>query len=387
MTPPAPPGRVWAHVGQPFEPAAYDVLVIGAGRMGSAAALFLRQLAPEARLLLIEEGGLPNEDGATILAPGVWTLAGLPEAHHAAAHWTRGAAQTLGDVSWQARPHVTLHPTPGPGRLPVEEALREHPQSLALLDPAALPWAEVDPHAATYRPGSLALRAAQQAVALGADLLLNTRAALCGGGEVQLERLTVTNTHQIVTHETHRQGAPTVILAAGADAPHHAEHALGVHTRHARAYRQTPHLAAPSDDTSPVLRAAGLTLRPQHGAYTLIPPLHWRDPHGYQPAGGQLTGVPTGLRRETLEDLVAQMNALPVLASEALHLGRSLSDVPGAWLALPGGTPGGRPTFEPLDDHTWLLLGGPQADTLGLHTAYALASTLAQTLVAQTAEL
>ncbi|MBZ9714150.1 FAD-dependent oxidoreductase [Deinococcus multiflagellatus] len=378
--PPLSPGRVWAHVGQPFAPSPYDVAVVGAGRMGAAAALFLRQRAPALRVLLVEEGGLPNEEGATILAPGVWSRLGLDPALHPAADWTRAALQALGDVGWESRPLVTLHAGAAPGRVPTLEALAPWPDSLALVDPAALPWAELDRDAATYRPGHAALHAAQAAIRAGADLLLNTRAAPQPGGRLCLERLTVTNTHQIVTHETLTVPARAVVLAAGAGGPWLAECALGVHTRHARAYRQTPHLAVPSTAQSPVLRAGGLTLRPQHGAYTLIPPLHGRDPHGYQPAGGQLTGVPTGLRRETLEDLVALMDALPVLATDALHLGRSLADVPGAWLALPGGRPEGLPTFEVLDEHTWLLLGGPQADTLGLHAAQGLAEAVAAAL-------
>ncbi|PTA67108.1 FAD-dependent oxidoreductase [Deinococcus arcticus] len=377
---PAAPGRVWAHVGQPFAPSPYDVAVVGAGRMGAAAALFLRQQAPALRLLLVEEGGLPNEDGATILAPGVWSLSGLAPEHHGAARWTRGALQALGGTGWEARELVSLHAEPAPGRVPTAQTLARWPDMGALVNPAALPWAELDPDAGMYRPGHAALHAAQAAIRAGADLLLNTRAAPQPGGGLCLERLTVTNTHQIVTHETHLVTARAVVLAAGAKGPWLAECALGVHTRHARAYRQTPHLAVPSGAHSPVLRAGGLTLRPQHGAYTLIPPLHGRDPHGYQPSGGGLTGVPTGLRRETLEDLVALMDAVPALATEALHLGRSLADVPGAWLALPGGRADGPPTFEPLDEHTWLLLGGPHADTLGLHAARELAQAVAETL-------
>ncbi|MFC6661712.1 FAD-dependent oxidoreductase [Deinococcus multiflagellatus] len=377
--PPLSPGRVWAHVGQPFAPSPYDVAVVGAGRMGAAAALFLRQRAPALRVLLVEEGGLPNEEGATILAPGVWSRLGLDPALHPAADWTRAALQALGDVGWESRPLVTLHAGAAPGRVPTLEALAPWPDSLALVDPAALPWAELDRDAATYRPGHAALHAAQAAIRAGADLLLNTRAAPQPGGRLCLERLTVTNTHQIVTHETLTVPARAVVLAAGAGGPG------WPNARWACTPATPAPTARPRTSRCPARRRArscarGLTLRPQHGAYTLIPPLHGRDPHGYQPAGGQLTGVPTGLRRETLEDLVALMDALPVLATDALHLGRSLADVPGAWLALPGGRPEGLPTFEVLDEHTWLLLGGPQADTLGLHAAQGLAEAVAAAL-------
>lgn len=381
MTSARPPGRVWAHVGQSFTPgtdpqAPYDVLILGAGRMGSALALALTEHAPHLKTLLVEEGGLPNEDGATILAPGIWTTAHLPDSQHGAARWTLERLRALLGDDIQSRRYLTLHDQPTPGSQPTRDLLGAHPQSLALLDLGVLPHARA--HGAhTYRPGTLAQVAAQSAIRRGTDLLLNTRATPHPGGRVTLERLTVTNTHQVVTHETHTLHAPLIVLATGAHAPTQAEHHLGVHTRHARAYRQTPHLAAPSTEDTPVLHAHGLTLRPQHGAYTLIPPIHHRDPHGYAPQGGHLTGVPTGLRRETLEDLVGLMDAFPALATSDLHLGRSLADIPGAWLALPGGQPGAPPTHDRLDDHTHLLLGGPHADTLGLWTADELARQIA----------
>ncbi|MBB5233708.1 hypothetical protein HNQ09_001138 [Deinococcus budaensis] len=368
------PGRVWAHVGQPFAERDYDVVIVGAGRMGAACALFLRRLAPALRLLLVERGGLPNEDGATILAPGVWTALDVPPGREAEAHWTR--ANLLGDPTARPCPLLSLHAEEGPGRVPTPHLLARFPQAAPLLDPRALPWAELDGEAATYRPGAVALACGQGAVRAGADLLLNTQAGLTPGG-VCLERLTLTNTHQIVTHETHELRAGRVIMATGAEGPHAAEHDLGVPTAHGRAYRQFPRLNTPSGDETPVLRAGGLTLRPLHGGFTVVPPLHHRDPHGYVPTGGRLTGVPVGLRRETLEDLIGLMDALPPLATGALEVGRSLADVPGAWLALPGGRVDAPPTHQPLTDSVHLLLGGPHADTLGLAVAYDLAATVA----------
>ena len=85
----------------------------------------------------------------------------------------------------------------------------------------------------------------------------------------------------------------------------------------------------------------------------------------------------TGLRREVLEDLVALMPALPALAGQGLQVGRSLSDLPGAWVSLPGGVPGQAPVWQALTDTAYLLLGGPLADTLGLWTAHDLAAHLA----------
>lgn len=379
-------GQVWAHVGQPFTEDACDLLVIGAGRMGAACALYLRQLAPERSLLLVEEGGLPNEEAATILAPGVWTTHDIPAGHEAQAEWTRaqllGALGTGKTLEVEARPLVQLlAPDPGaevwPDLMPTPDALASAPEALALLDPARLPLARTDPRALTYRPGSVSLLAAQQAVSLGAGLLLNTRAELVPGG-VRLHRLTVTNTHQIVIHETREVRAEVVVVAAGAAGPALVEQGLGLHTRHGRAYRQFPRLNLPSGPHTPVLRAGGLTLRPQNGGHTLVPAIHHRDPHGYRPGGGSLTGVPTGLRREVLEDLVGLMDAVPALAGDGLELGRSSADVPGAWLALPGGRPDAPPQAEALAPGLHLLLGGPLADTLGLAAAHELAAHLAQ---------
>jgi glycine/D-amino acid oxidase-like deaminating enzyme len=385
-------GQVWAHVGQSFSETEYDIVVIGAGRMGAACALYLRQLMPGSKLLLVEQGGLPNEDGATILAAGVWTVQDIPEEESdqlwkARADWTRAQLAAQDGIQFQMRPLLSLYAQDldtqeGPGRVATAEALAAYPGSLALLDANILPFAEPDPTAATYRPGALAAAQAGAAVRAGADLMLNTGAHPIPGG-VRLDRLTVTNTHQIVTHETHTIRAGFVVVAAGAEGPELLEQGLGIHTTHARAYRQTPRLNAPSEggsggaDLSPVLRVNGLTLRPQNGGYTLYPRTHHRDPHGYAPTGGRLTGVPVGLRRETLEDLVGLMDALPVLGTEALETGRSLADVPGAWLALPTGRTDAPPLHQQCSPGFALLLGGPLADTFGLAAAFDLAATLA----------
>ena len=351
--------------------------------MGAACALYLRQLAPHLSLLLAEEGGLPNEEGATILAPGVWTAFDVPQGQEAQAEWTR--QQLLGGfgkLEVEPRPLVQLEAQSGTGSedgLPTTDALAGAPEALALLDPLVYPRARVDDRALTYRPGQLALQAAQQAIGLGANLLLNTRAEP-EAGQVTLHRLTVTNTHQIVVHETRQVRARAVVVAAGAAGPALVEHGAGLHTRHGRAYVQYPRLNLPTSAQTPVLRAGGLTLRPQNGGLTLVPPVHHRDPQGYQPAGGQLTGVPTGLRREVLEDLVALMDGLPALSSDRLELGRSSADIAGAWVALPSGRSDAPPTAEQLAPGLFLLLGGPRADTLGLATAHALATEVVATL-------
>lgn len=369
-------GRVWAHVGQRFEESGYDVVVVGAGRMGAACALYLQRLTP-GRLLLVERGGLPNEEGATLLAPGVWSAFDVPPGREREAAWVRASLEDdFGDVSFRAAPLLDLHAGEVPDALPTAGLLTRFPGAAGLTAPSALPWARVDGSAALYRPGAVALACGQAAVRAGADLLLNTCAHLTPGG-VRLDRLTVTNTHEVVTHETRELRAGLVVVAMGADGPAAAEHDLGAHTGHGRAYRQLPRLNAPSGDATPVLRAGGFTLRPQHGGFTLVPPVHHRDPQGYVPTGGRLTGVPVGVRRETLEDLIGLMDALPPLGTGALEVGRSLADVPGAWLALPQGRTDIPPLHEEVTPGVHLLLGGPLADTLGLAVAYDLAARVA----------
>ncbi|TSA83891.1 FAD-binding oxidoreductase [Deinococcus detaillensis] len=375
-------GNVYAHVGQTFEPVPYDVVVLGAGRMGSLAAHFLMLERPSLKLLLLDQGGLPNEEGATILAPGIWTALDVPPGKRAQADWTRrlltgdlspedGGLGKAGqsDAPTLPRGLVELLANSVEGSRPSRE-VRGLPADLADFD--ALPFARLDPLALSYSAASLTTRAAQSAVRTGADLMLNVKAQPIQTG-VKLSRLSVTNTHQIVVHETHLLEAGQVIVAAGAEGPHLAENALGSVTHHARAYRQLPRLNVATSDTTAVLRAAGLTLRPYAGGLTLVPPVHHRDPHGYAPTGGRLSGVPVGLRRETLEDVLRAMDVLPALGTAALELGRSVSDVPGAWLALPQG---GWPLFEPLTERHWLLLGGEKADLVGPAVARELAKAV-----------
>ncbi|GHG03569.1 hypothetical protein GCM10017783_15040 [Deinococcus piscis] len=358
-------GQVWAHVGQFFAETDYDVVVVGAGLLGAAAAQYLRELRPELRVLLLDEGGLPNEEGATLLGAGVWDAAGLNAEAVALADTTRRELERWLGVD--LRP-LTLLDFGEEGPCSAGEVLAAFPALTAWVDPAHLPRVE-SRDALTYRPGELTLRLGQAAVAAGADLMLNVRAELTPGG-VRLHRLTVTNRHEVVVHETREVGARLVVVAAGAAGTELLEQGLGLHTPHGRAYVQRPRLRQPSDSASPLLRAGDLLLRPLSGEYALYLPPGSADPHGYQPTSGRLTGVQVGLRRELLCRLLPRMDALPVLASEALGVGRSLADIEGAWLGLPYGDPQHPPVAEQVTDGVWLLLGGSATrggvDTLGL---------------------
>ena len=359
-------GQVYAHVGQPFGAAAYDLLIVGAGRMGAALAAFVMQQRPGTRLLLAEEGGLPNEEGATLLSPGVWH-ADVPAQQAARAERTRallaGALHVCGVL--------TLSEMQGEGFQ--ESAAHWTPELAALVDPEVLPFARLDQRGGTFSPASTALAQAQAAVQAGADLMLNVRCTLLGAGRVRLERLSVTNTHAVVVDHVLEVQAGAVVIAAGAAGPPLIEAGLGIVTAHRQLYRQTARLNLPSDQHSRVLRAGGFLLRPQSGGYSVVPPLSHPDPWGYVPAGGRLAGVPVGLRREAIESMLEALEALPALATGGLVLGRSLADLPGAWVALPAG---GWPVWERLDERHTLLLGGPHADLSGLSVAEELAAEL-----------
>ena len=391
------PGRVYAHVGQAFGERRYDVVIVGAGRMGSLAAHFMLCQRPGLRLLLLDQAGLPSEDGATLLAPGIWTGFDVPPEHREAADFTRRLI--LGELSpgegglddpaltdqvdpvqfgpVQRRGLIELLAQARDGSQPTARMLSGlQPLPAGLIDLDRFPHARFDPDALTFNPADLTSRAARRAVAAGADLMLNAEAEPTASG-VTLRRLSVTNTHQIVVHETFEVAAELVVIAAGAGGPRLAEHSLGTVTHHAQVYRQTPRLNVPTSDATPVIRAAGLTLRPQAGGFKVLTSSHHPDPHGYRPTGGRLSGVPVGVRRELLQGLLSALESWPALGTGALELGRSLAEVPGAWLAAPLG---GWPCSEALTGRHWLLLGGEQADLVGPGVAWALALALTRRL-------
>ncbi|WP_425146008.1 FAD-dependent oxidoreductase [Deinococcus sp.] len=361
-------GQVYAHVGQAFRELRYDLLIVGAGRMGAALARFVMEAAPQVRLLLAEEGGLPNEEGASLLAAGVWHSFVPPEQRvrtERARQLLGESLNTCGVLQGRADPH--------PGFSPLRDFWT--PELDALIDPEVLPFARLDARGGSFSVGSQTLQNAQTAVKLGADLMLNVRAELLGGGGARLHRLSVTNTHQVVVDHSVTLRAGAVIVAAGAAGAHLVEAGLGLITAHRQAYRQSPRLNLPSGPGSRVLRASGFILRPHSGGYSVTPPTVHPDPWGYVPSGGRLAGVPVGLRRELIESVLDNLEALPGLGGEGLVVGRSSADIPGAWVALPAG---GWPLSERLDGQHWLLLGGERADLSGLSVAEELALEIAK---------
>lgn len=351
--------------------------------MGCLLAYYLSSQKSKKNILVVEEGGLPNEEGATLLAPGIWNPDPLKTpSERKDSLFDICLEESFGDIQYQAR--TMLHFAFDQSTLTHLEMPPSHlettdPHWSTLINPAKLKLTH-QTKAATYRPGNLALNAMKQAIQQGCHLMLNARAHCLPKGEVRLDRLTVTNTHQIVVHESHVIRPQCIVMAAGAHGPQQLEQDLGNYTPHKSAYVQYPHLAYPSSDTSPILRFPHLTLRPQHGGWTLIPAIQQSDPYGYLPVGGRLNGVQTGLRRELLEQLVSLMDVIPALATKHLQVGHSLNNISGAWVSLPAGKIDSFPVFQQLDQHLYLLLGGPEADTYGAHVAQALSQELNQEL-------
>lgn len=374
-------GRVWAHTGHLFTSTNPDILIIGAGRMGSLLAHYLSSRESKKNILVVEAGGLPNEEGATLLAPGIWNPH-TPKSPTESINLPLENCldQSFDDIQYFERQILYF----GLGKSDQTPSMvskfsdltttNTDPYWLTLLNIQELTLTH-HALAATYRPGSLAISAMKTAISQGCNLMLNTRAHFVPNG-IRLDRLSVTNTHQIVVQESHIIQPRKIIMAAGAHGPRQLEQELGHHTRHSSAYVQYPHLNYPSSDQSPILCFPKFSLRPQHGRWIIIPTIQQADPDGYSPIGGRISGVNTGLRRDLLEELIVSMEAIPALATKHLQIGHSLTDISGAWVSLPKGKTTTQPLFEQLDQHLYLLLGGPQADTYGAATAQALSQEL-----------
>ena len=234
-------------------------------------------------------------------------------------------------------------------------------------------YARFDPDALTYSAASLTTRAAQSAVRAGADLMLNVEARPTPSG-VELRRLSVTNTHKIVVHETHRLEARQVVVAAGAEGPSLAEQSLGTVTHHAQGlpavaeaepadHRRDPDHPGGGADAAPARR--GPDPHPKHS-----PPRPARLPAHRRAAERRAGGICAAKPWRTCS---RRWTPCPPWRHEALELGRSVGDVPGAWLALPEG---GWPCYQPLSERHWLLLGGERADVVGAGVARELADKL-----------
>ncbi len=372
-------GRVSVTPDGPAPRAGYDVVVVGAGLLGVAFARLLRRWAPRLSLLLVEQGGLPNEGGATVTCPGLgpplapdasgaegvaWVRSWLGEELTGAARFREGWLELAGD------------PAGAPGAAPLEE----------LLAGDALVWtSETLGIARTYpawrRSGgylpveAATLALARSAVREGVDLALNARARPSDARRLVVERLAFDRRMRLGVHARQTVEAGAVVVAAGADGAALAEAGLDRPVRLPAVYRQFPRLrGGPTSPTSPVIAVAGWALRPApHGAVLVAPPGP-ADPDGHVPVGGRLLGVPVGLRRELVDRLLDEPALAPLLASGKLELGKSVRSVRGARFSAPND---GEAVARSLGSGWWLLAGGDRGTLADVSAGARLAADVA----------
>ena len=377
----------------------YDFLVVGAGLLGVLCAWHLRRCAPGASLLLIDQGGLPSEEGATHLSPAVHHhFFAAAEHRQAAAAWSetlrglasvddaeiRAAWQPLG--YWSNAPEdLALAGDAGLERRIFADLCAAHPNAARLFShPPGAPFA-LDPRGGCAHPEAVASHFARGAVRAGADLCLNSRAAFDGPGALRLERLSVNRRMEVFVERRSRVRGRRIIVAAGAWGAGMIEHQLGEAIPGAgRCYQQFPRIGrdpalvqcAEGDLLDlPVVRDGDFVLRPHRDGALLVPPWPAPDPEGYAPTGGRFLGVPVGLRRELLARLVARMDDFPALSWPTLNLGKTPAALRGAWDALPAS---GFPEWHRAGEHpVWWLAGGPHGFALGPACAQDLAEHLA----------
>lgn len=412
-------GLVLNRADQPLPSSRYDLLVIGAGVLGLACAYYLRRLLPDASVLIVEQGGVPSEEGASYVSPAVVGClgaepAGGGEAAEAARAWRRRAAWSLGVLAdpqaalASTRPEGVFRPvgwcrfeTAGVGGpegrdgpdadgftvLPTARFLADLPRARrraleALVDLGGLDRCLFDERGGYGSAEALALHYGYAAVGAGATLLLNTRVNPFDPHAVTLERLAYTRTMSTEVVARQRVEAALVVVAAGAGAAELIESGLGLVEAVPRAFRQYPRLERDARlplvggrVDLPVVEVAGVTLRPQGEGLLVIPPPQGADPAGYRPVGGRVMGVTVGVRREILDALLNRADRLPLLDWPGFNLGKTVSRVRGAWQAL---TPSGLPRVEPLAGGAWwLVLGGRHGFALAPALGYELAARVA----------
>ena len=373
----------------------YDRVVLGGGLLGLAAAFYLRALEPEASLLIVEQGGIPSESGATFVSPAVAHAFFEQAELRQRARWTLQILANLSEETGVERPNDV--PFRQVGVLNLERETREGTQPTrkhletfsseqadamgALLALPEFPHARWDAGAGYGSAEAAALHYGYGAVGRGADLLLNARAHPLDEREIKLERLEFDRQmrHRVV--KTEKVTTDSVIVAAGAETSALVEDVLGVLLLYRRRYVQYPRIEAdaglPLEDgrvSLPVIQADGFTLRPQGEGLLVVPPPLPPDPDGYEPTGARLLGVRVGVRREVLDALLAHADALPFVNWESLNLGKTVQKVRGAWEVIP---PDGVPEWRQVEGwHT--LVGGRHGFSLGLAAAYDLVATLAK---------
>ncbi len=328
------------------------MVVIGGGLLGLITAFYLRKFAPERSVLLVEQGGIPSEEGETHYSPAIHHRFYRDEEQRRRARWWSGVL---------AQPEIESG---------VTIALKNSfaPVSYLSSDPAAIKLATIgldglqpvragdyrgtmverffafapdarlalDPAGGCGNAEALALHFGYGAVALGADLCLNARASFDREGHVRLDRLTINNRMEIEIARRSGVRGGTLIVAAGAATGPLIEHQLGELTPFRRYFAQFPRidfeppfpLRADGTLDCPVVSCGDITIRPHLDGAIVVPAPLPPDPDGYTPHGGRLMGVNVGLRKELITQFVGRMEAIPGARAAVLQFGQGPAQSP-----------------------------------------------------------
>ena len=229
------------------------------------------------------------------------------------------------------------------------------------------------------RAEAAALAFGREAVRLGADLVLNTRARVIGSGELVLERLEIDRRGVLSVARRDRLQVGAVVVAAGSSGAALLEDALARPVLLPSAVRQYPRVLrrAPTLPglAAPAIELEGWVLRPAPAGWLLVPPVLPPDPAGYEPPAGRLMGVTVGVRRELLELLLSTPVLEPLLASGRLDLGKAPRNVRSARQSVPAD--GRAVAWRPGPEPWWLLAGGERGVDADVAAAARVASEVA----------
>lgn len=362
----------------------YDLVIVGGGFMGLSVAFYLRQLLPEAALILVEEEGIPSEQGASHVSPGILDKGRINPEKAAPYAWGYEVLKHLAEETGIQRPdkvfcasgilHFLVQENGSLGSLNPEEK-----KAIAQMFSSSPAYWDAQGAYASAEAASLFF--GYGAVKSGLDLMLNTRVEPSGDNKLKLQRLEYNRMMQRVVIKEEQISTDTVVIALGTKTAVFVEAGWGELLPFRQVYMQYPRIEAdkrlPLTDSRvnlPILQARGFYFRPQGEGLLVIPPRLAPDPRGYEPSGGNLLGVRVGVRREILELFLEAMAELPILGWESLNLGKTAANVRGAWEVV---TAKGEPEWRQFDQKAYALVGGDSL-ALGLATAYDLAAHLSK---------
>lgn len=385
-------GQVLNHLNIPLERSHYDLVIVGAGMLGLSLAFWLRTLAPQHSVLIVEEGGIPRERGATQNRSGIFAPPNWDEQ----TEFVWNILQNIARVTQIQRPYDPVFQPCGAVHLarvgndfiplasPVQHNLER------LLDLHYYAGATWQPQAGYGSPSSVALHFGFGAVARGADLMLNARAVANSEKTLSLERLDIDNTMRVHVGRCDTVTYDRLVVAAGAWSGGWLERNLHIvraiplrYVQHLRLDEKVPLERIGNQVNLPVVLVDGFRLRPHFGGILLELPDFIPDlapnliPDVQQiPTGGTLEGVEVGLCPAALEGILNHLEHMPMLGSEHLFLGKTSLDLMGSWQVAQD-----FPSWCKIQGNLYTLLGGKYTFERGLAVARDLAQALAIALL------